>query len=75
MKQPQRPAPAPVTPLFAPVCLLPRFARFIVRETGEGYIVFDCLFGQMVGNPHDNSEAAEEAAATWGDFAQRKAAA
>ena len=60
--------PAPVSPLFAPVCMLPRFARFIVREMPEGFIVFDCLFGRQSGPTHRTSTAA----AVWGDFAQRK---
>ena len=68
-------APAPVSPLFAPVCLLPRFARFLVREAPEGYIVFDCIFGQQSGPAHRDRNAAEHAADVWRARANSKAVA
>ena len=64
--------PAPVSPLFAHICLLPRFARFIVREMPEGFIVFDRLFGQQSGPAHHTAKSATAAAAVLGGVAKRK---
>lgn len=69
------PHPAPVSPLFAPVCLLPRFARFIVREMPEGFIVFDTIFAQQSGPAHRTAQSATATAAMWADVAKRKAVA
>ena len=55
--------PAPVSPLFAPMCLLPRIPRVAVLGTpGVGYRVMDTLFGQVVGDVHRTVDAADTAA-------------
>ena len=69
------PPPAPVTPLFAPMCSVqPRFSRFVVLPTPDGqHVVTDTLFGLQVGNAHATSAAAEQAAQSWRSFAKQKA--